>query len=327
MYKPKNENQNGNKNKNKSKNKNRNMLEGYVSRLPGWPLLYGRDISAEVNQDNADNKLGFFDRLNGKLDVEYIDARIRNLPREFEGYAIACVSDLHGGHAQTSPPLVRALAQIKPDLICMLGDTIDGGTDSLDNVIAIFQAFPAIAPTIAITGNNEYACGLMPSLKEAYAKAGIILLEDHSLTLRRGDASLRVVGIQDRYARIVRCGVTRSADTEGCEPVMPSAEPNTIQLLAIHRPTLAARYLRHGFHVALSGHAHGGQFRLFGRGIYSPGQGFLPRLTSGLYHIEGGSLIVSRGVGNHEFPLRINNPPHLPVVRLSALEGTGLRSG
>ena len=73
-----------------------------------------------------------------------------------------------------------------------------------------------------------------------------------------------------------------------------------------------------GADLVLSGHAHGGQVRLPGvGGLYALGQGFLPAYTSGLYQIGGTSLVVSRGLGNSLFPLRVNNRPEVMLVKLA----------
>lgn len=69
--------------------------------------------------------------------------------------------------------------------------------------------------------------------------------------------------------------------------------------------------------LIVAGHAHGGQFRFFGRGVYAPGQGLFPKYTSGMYEAEKTSLLVSRGIGRSRFPFRLNDPPHVPVLRLS----------
>lgn len=62
----------------------------------------------------------------------------------------------------------------------------------------------------------------------------------------------------------------------------------------------------------LSGHAHGGQFILpFLGGIYSPGQGLFPKYYRGMYEENGKKLIVSRGLGNSRFPLRLFNRPEI----------------
>ena len=72
----------------------------------------------------------------------------------------------------------------------------------------------------------------------------------------------------------------------------------------------------------LSGHAHGGQIRLPGLGgLYAPGQGFLPEYDAGLYSSGDTSLVVSRGLGNSLFPLRINNRPEVVLAELNHAAG------
>ena len=69
--------------------------------------------------------------------------------------------------------------------------------------------------------------------------------------------------------------------------------------------------------MIFSGHAHGGQWRVpFLGGIFSPSQGFFPKYTSGKYIQNDSTLIVSRGLGNSSFPIRINNRIELVLVTL-----------
>jgi predicted MPP superfamily phosphohydrolase len=71
--------------------------------------------------------------------------------------------------------------------------------------------------------------------------------------------------------------------------------------------------------LVFSGHAHGGQFRIpfLKKGIIAPNQGLFPKYTSGLYSSNNGiQVMVSRGLGNSIIPIRINNRPHLPIIRL-----------
>ena len=69
--------------------------------------------------------------------------------------------------------------------------------------------------------------------------------------------------------------------------------------------------------LVFCGHAHGGQFRLPGiGGLYAPGQGVFPKYTAGLYTMEATTMIVSRGLGNSLFPLRLHNCPELVAVTL-----------
>ena len=69
----------------------------------------------------------------------------------------------------------------------------------------------------------------------------------------------------------------------------------------------------------LTGHAHGGQFRLpFIGGLFAPGQGLFPKYDSGLYSEGTTDMIVSRGIGNSTIPLRFNNPPEVVLIVLKA---------
>ena len=84
-----------------------------------------------------------------------------------------------------------------------------------------------------------------------------------------------------------------------------------------HRPELFDAYAACNPDLVLSGHAHGGQFRLpvIG-GLYAPGQGVFPQYDAGLYEQEATSMVVSRGIGNSLFPLRVFNPPEIVAIDL-----------
>ena len=76
----------------------------------------------------------------------------------------------------------------------------------------------------------------------------------------------------------------------------------------------------HEIDLTLSGHAHGGQFRLpFIGGLFAPGQGFFLEYDSGVFCEEGTQMVVSRGLGNSLFPLRLNNRPEIVVAELRAV--------
>lgn len=93
------------------------------------------------------------------------------------------------------------------------------------------------------------------------------------------------------------------------------------KILLCHHPeywSLREPYLinRH-IDLILSGHAHGGQMRIMGRGLFAPGQGWLPKYTSGVYQGEYGSLVVSRGLSNTASPVpRLGNPTEVVYVEL-----------
>ena len=76
-------------------------------------------------------------------------------------------------------------------------------------------------------------------------------------------------------------------------------------------------YSESGVDLVLSGHMHGGQFRVpFLGGLYAPSHGFFPEYDAGLYTKSDTDMIVSRGLGNSIFPIRINNRPEIVGVEL-----------
>ena len=79
------------------------------------------------------------------------------------------------------------------------------------------------------------------------------------------------------------------------------------KILLCHYPHYYERYLKDvDVDLVLSGHAHGGQWRIFGRGVYAPHQGLFPKYTSGLHD---GKHIISRGAVNNSKPIpRFFNP-------------------
>ena len=68
------------------------------------------------------------------------------------------------------------------------------------------------------------------------------------------------------------------------------------------------------FDLVLSGHAHGGQVRIGGQGLWSTSQGFLPKYTSGVNQMGESQVVISRGLGDSEPYPRIFNQPELVVV-------------
>ena len=96
-------------------------------------------------------------------------------------------------------------------------------------------------------------------------------------------------------------------------------ENGEFTVLLSHRPELFDAYTDHGMDLVLSGHAHGGQFRLpFIGGLVAPNQGLFPEYDAGIYTENNTNMLVSRGVGNSILPFRINNRPEVILIELQA---------
>jgi predicted MPP superfamily phosphohydrolase len=89
-------------------------------------------------------------------------------------------------------------------------------------------------------------------------------------------------------------------------------------ILLSHRPELFPIYKKQQINLALTGHAHGGQFRLpMIGGLAAPNQGIFPKYDAGIFEEAQTRMIVSRGLGNSVFPLRVNNPPEIVVIKFT----------
>ena len=91
------------------------------------------------------------------------------------------------------------------------------------------------------------------------------------------------------------------------------------KILLCHHPEYYEQYLKNkNIDLIVSGHAHGGQWRIFGRGVFAPGQGLFPKYTSGLHD---GRFIISRGCSNSTRPIpvpRFFNPKEVLEVHIKS---------
>lgn len=255
---------------------------------------------------------------NAALTVSHVELDL--LPGE-GSFTIAQVSDLHnaefgGGNRE----LLAILEEAEPDLIAITGDLIDSRRTDPAPALAFLEGAVELAPVCYVTGNHEFrAYDAYQGLKSQMEELGVIVLENESMVLE--EVPLRVIGLDDPSFGV------RSDPSATPEQILQGAltalapqagEEDLRTVLLAHRPEYVELYAQHGADLVLSGHAHGGQVRLPGvGGLYAPGQGFLPAYTSGLYQIGETSLVVSRGLGNSLFPLRVNNRPEVVLVKLA----------
>ena len=255
---------------------------------------------------------------NAALTVSHVELDL--LPGE-GSFTIAQVSDLHnaefGGGNQE---LLAILEEAEPDLIAITGDLIDSRRTDPAPALAFLEGAVELAPVCYVTGNHEFrAYDAYQDLKSQMEELGVIVLENESMVLE--EVPLRVIGLDDPSFGV------RSDPSATPEQILQGAltalapqagEEDLRTVLLAHRPEYVELYAQYGADLVLSGHAHGGQVRLPGvGGLYAPGQGFLPAYTSGLYQIGETSLVVSRGLGNSLFPLRVNNLPEVVLVKLA----------
>ena len=256
---------------------------------------------------------------NSALMVNEISVTSDELPQSFSGYKIAQVSDLHNAQfGKDNEKLIEKLNECEPDIIVLTGDLIDSYHTNIDVSISFAEKAVQIAPTYYVTGNHEARIdGLSEFLKRLEDK-GVTVLQNESVTLNNENERITLLGVSDPsfqadYLFVDEKTVTDSAVSD----LMNGTDGYTV--LLSHRPEMFDVYVKNNVDLVLTGHAHGGQFRLpFFGGLVAPGQGLFPKYDSGLYTMNGTNMIVSRGIGNSIIPFRVNNRPEIVMVELSS---------
>lgn len=174
-----------------------------------------------------------------------------------------------------------------------------------------------------ILGNNEMRCSRLNEIIEKLKANNINVLENQIQTIKIKGNIINILGLAEK--RIDGGGefyskVKSRYALDNNEILFKNLEKlNGIKLVLSHYPENFEyvdefSYNKYKFDIMFSGHAHGGQFILpvLG-GIFAPGQGLFPKYYKGVYG-EKNKLVVSRGLGNSGFPLRLFNRPDIVVV-------------
>lgn len=240
------------------------------------------------------------------------------LPEQFSGYRIAQVSDLHNAElGKDNATLLAMLREAEPDIIAITGDLIDSRKTDLAVALDFAAEAAKIAPCYYVTGNHEARVDEYDALKSGLEALGVTVLENERILLERDGATLALLGVDDpSFQADYLFGDAESVMQSHLNHLLDAQDSYTV--LLSHRPELFDLYVESGADLVLSGHAHGGQFRLpLVGGLIAPNQGLFPQYDAGLFSEGGTNMIVSRGIGNSIIPLRFNNRPEVILIELT----------
>lgn len=209
---------------------------------------------------------------------------------------LALVTDLHDG-----PYKEWLHAMDGVDLIAVAGDLSNRHVAELPKRAEHFLLDAGeIAPVLCSVGNHERKMREAATWREIMDRSAAAVL-DNTVFRLRDDLVIGGFSSQDSVK-----------DTF----VLDTLEGESgLRLLLCHHPEYFRPWVQgRSVDLTLAGHAHGGQVRIFGQGLFAPGQGLFPRLTSGFYFDR--RLFVSRGVSNHGPIPRINDPCELIILTL-----------
>lgn len=259
---------------------------------------------------------------NTALELNTYTVSSEALPDAFDGYRIAHVSDLHNAEmGDGNEKLLAMLRAAEPDMIAITGDMIDSRNTDVEVALNFAEKAMQIAPCYYVTGNHEARVSEYDELKAGLEACGVIVLENEREQIEMSGEFITILGVDDpSFNTDYLFGDSASVVSSTLAEI--STEDDGFAVLLSHRPELFDTYVACGMDLTLSGHAHGGQFRLpFVGGLVAPNQGFFPKYDSGIYTENGTNMIVSRGIGNSLLPFRFNNRPEVILIELRSVGG------
>ena len=244
-----------------------------------------------------------------RQNVEVTRRRIvlARLPKAFEGFRIAQLSDVHISSfmpAETIRRCVTLTNQLEPDLVALTGDYLSWDPAAQEEVVDALAGLHAPQGVLGCLGNHETITRSEASMAQLFAAKGIRILRQERATVQLRGETINLIGIDDS-----------DEDLRGLEGLVM---PDTINILLVHSvyPHDFDRVAEVGVDLTLAGHTHGGQLSLesIHRGLC------LARLetpyVSGWYEKSGRQVYVNRGIGTTMIPIRLGARPEITILEL-----------
>ncbi len=252
-----------------------------------------------------------------RLDVEVTRPRIRlaRLPKAFEGFRIAQLSDVHISPFMTADQIGRCAAmtnQLKADLVVVTGDFLTWDGAAQTEVVHALAALRAPFGVFGCLGNHEIYTKTQDSITRLLAAAGIRILRLERASIRSQGESLNLIGVdfQGQHGP----PLPPDAYLHGVQPLLL---PDTANILLSHNPNSFDRAAQLGIDLTLAGHTHGGQLALefIHRGLNFSHADY--PYNRGWYEKDGAQIYVNRGIGTIGFPIRFDSRPEITVIELA----------
>ena len=241
----------------------------------------------------------------------------KKLPKEFDGFKIAHISD---PHSMPSDGVFEAICENSPDIIVITGDLVHDNDKDYDQILTLAKYLSKISPVYAVTGNHDLWRTNHKKVIDTLENHGIKFLRNEMIELEKNGEKIALFGMDDPFSKIPDIIEGKIKEYYQSLP-----DYKGFKILLFHRANLFDIIKDLGFDLILSGHMHGGQIRLpvLG-GVCGPTSAVLskagmlfPKYTAGIYNHKNTSMIVNRGIGNTLPIPRFGNPPEVGIITLN----------
>ncbi len=223
---------------------------------------------------------------------------------------LVLLTDLHCcRYGENQEQLLEAIRAENPDAVLMAGDIVDD-VRPVEMTERLLRGLDGVFPCYTVTGNHEWRRRDTAEVLALFRRYGVTLLRGSSETLSVRGQTVSLCGVDDP-------DIGEALFQRQLQTAFAAADTGTYTVLLAHRPDRISQYAQYPWDLVVSGHAHGGQWRMpFGSvSLLAPNQGLLPRYTSGLYRQNDVTLLVSRGLAREStFVPRLYNPPEIVVI-------------
>jgi len=258
----------------------------------------------------------FYGRL--KLETTHQRIKLRRLPRAFDGFRVAQLSDIHIGPFMSEEETHKYVAitnELKPDLVVLTGDFITWDPTTQGAVVKALAGLKAPFGVFGCLGNHELWYEVEGSITRLFANEGIRILRGERALIQSHGETLNLMGV-DFQSRSPMGPPGQRFVRQYLVAVERLVMPDTASILLSHNPNTFDRAAALAIDLSLAGHTHGGQMTLeFIHPSLSPSRLITP-YVKGWFQKGESQLYVNRGIGTMFVPMRVGAPPEITVLEL-----------
>jgi uncharacterized protein len=269
------------------------------------------------------------------VEIEKEEAKIPNLPEEWEGKKIIAIGDFQVGmwldNDSNMEDVVDRVIQRSPEAVVLLGDyvyhSVDDPQEEMEKAADYIKPLTEEGiPVYAVLGNHDYNM----SDREA---------EPRIETAERAKSTLEAIGVELLHNRSVSLSKENSNEPlyiTGIGAHWPNEdyiarafldmEKEDARFVMMHNPETFVDIPAEAAPTAVAGHTHGGQIRI----PFTPHWSWKDLLPRGKAHVDGWAneeygkeenrLYINRGLGLSVIPIRLNNAPEITEFHLTSKE-------
>ncbi|MDB4835138.1 metallophosphoesterase [Cyclobacteriaceae bacterium] len=266
--------------------------------------------------------------VKGRFDfkVHKVTLTFKDLPKEFDGFKIAQISDVHSGSFDSDFVVKKGLGILQkqdPDMILFTGDLVNNYEHEIVPYIHHFKNLNAPFGKFSVLGNHDYGwhgrwdskqdmSDNLVKLKSHHQAMGFDLLNNENRSITKKGASINLLGVEN-------WGKPPFPQFGDLDKSLDNVKHDDFSILMSHDPDhWEEKTLRHQqhIHLTLAGHTHGMQFGVEIPGWkWSPVKYKYPR-WAGLYEEQNQYLYVNRGFGYIGYPGRFGIWPEITMIEL-----------